>query len=359
MTDTVTIRAAGDGIWVIAPEGAPTVLDGAAGIDVTVLEVHGGHLSWSVLAAEPIPAAVIDDLDAAQEWIWAIYGEPVALAIADFGSAAIALTADPKLPQLAADVWRLGFAQWAARWWPASSIDAIATLDEHLLAEEIVTLTEACELLVDDDGLVTSEEATAAELPARAEDYALAAGPGANATQGALVLGQGTCGWDWRGCPPGLIDASERAVSWELVRESGATTIRVHVVAAPQLGADVPPHLRPLALISTPAGVVTAELNLEGDTWQASAHCTAEAVLAVDIHVPGIGARAATGLGGAGIQQGSIGALRADDIGGANIRQRIRELAAARLANATSTLSVAFEAPLLSEIVAAANDSDF
>jgi hypothetical protein len=342
MTDIVTIGRLDDGISVIAPEGAPTVLDRAAGIDVMVLEVYGGHLSWSVLAGQMVPAAVIDDLDLAQEWIWAVYGEPAALAVADFDGATVELTAEPALPQLVANAWRLGFAQWAARWWPTSTIDAIAPLDERLLEDEIATLAEECELLVDgDDAVVPNQARLTVDISARADDYALAAGAGADAPRGALVLARGTGGWDWRRCPPGLIDASERAVSWELIRDSGVTYIRVTAVAAPQLGPTVPPHLRPYARVDAPTGVVEAELHLDGDTWKGQATSPSESVLAVDIFVPGVGMPGP------------------EELGGPEIRQQVRDLATSRLRRAMSTDDNAADAPLLAEIAAAASDSDF
>ncbi|WP_040697363.1 hypothetical protein [Nocardia vinacea] len=348
MSAAVRIEPGGDGIWIIAPEGAPTVLDGTAAIDVLVLEVVGGHLSWSLLAGQTIPAAVIDDVELAQDWLWAVYGERIAVAIADTESGGTEFTdvAEPVVPELVAAAWRLGFAYWAARWWPASTIDGITPLDDQLLDQEIATLRAACEMLIDDDEQAPDDETAASDviasvkMPARAEDYALAAGGVADRPAGALSLARGTGGWDWRRCPPGLIDASERAVSWESTRSSGTTTVRVTAVAAPQLGSDAPAHLHPRAFITTPAGTAEAELDLVGDLWTGAATTPSDSVSTVDVYVPGVGAPGEP------------------EPGGLEVRRQIRELAAARLRRAAAA-DDAVDAPLLAEIAAAASDSDF
>ncbi|MFE7796668.1 hypothetical protein [Nocardia sp. NPDC057440] len=339
MTGTVTIRRVEDDLWIIAPEGAPTVLDDAADADVVVLEVLGGHLTWSLASGQPIPAAVIDDMTLAQEWIWAVYGAAIALAADEFDSDTTELTVQPALPRLAANAWRLGYAQWAARWWPASTIDGIAPLDERLLDQEIAALREECELIVDDDAeAVSSDDLSTLEIPTRAEDYALAAGSVSGTSAHALVLARGSGGWDWHRCPPGLIDASEHAVSWQVSRSPGTTTIGVEVVAAPRLAADIPAHLHPRALIAASAETVETELNLVGDTWTGQATTTAEAVSSVEVYVPGVGA---PGLGNSGI------------------RQQVRDIATTRLRRAAVDDDAAFDAPLLAEIAAAASESDF
>ncbi|MEV6431361.1 hypothetical protein [Nocardia sp. NPDC051463] len=339
MTGTVIIRRVEGGLWVIAPEGAPTVLDNAADVDVVVLEVPGGHLTWSLTSGQPIPAAVIDDMPPAQEWIWAVYGESIALAVDEFDRDTTELTVQPALPRLAANAWRLGYAQWAARWWPASTIDGIAPLDERLLDQEIATLREECELIVDDDAEpVSSDDLSRYEIPGRAQDYALAAGSTSGTSAQALVLGRGSGGWDWHRCPPGLIDASEHAVSWQVSRSTGTTTIGVAAVAAPRLAADIPAHLHPRALIAVAAETVETELNLVGDTWTGQATTPSEAVSAVELYVPGVGA---PGLGDSGV------------------RQQVRDIAAARLRRAAADHDIAFDAPLLAEIAAAASESDF
>ncbi|WP_174185559.1 hypothetical protein [Nocardia barduliensis] len=336
---TVRIRRRDD-LWIIAPDDAPTVVDDTAGVDVLVLEVAGGHLTWSLLAGQLTPAAVIDDLTLAQEWIWAVYGPEVSLAL-DAPGIEGAFPSEPALPDLAARAWRLGYARWAARWWPASTLDGIAPLDESLLEDEIAALSEECDLIVDGADEV-AEERTPAETLGRAEDYALAAGPATIVAPGALVLARGTAGWDWQRCPPGLLDASERAVSWEVVRAAGATIVRVSAVAAPLSAADVPAHLHPRAAIGTATDAADVPLLRDGELWRAetTAPAGAEAGVTVRVYVPGVGVD----------EQEPDAATR---------RARIRELVTARLRRTADTSGTPVDAPLLAEIAAAASDSDF
>ncbi|WP_454199898.1 hypothetical protein [Nocardia sp. Marseille-Q1738] len=339
MSTTVRIRYR-DGLWIIAPEDAPTVVDGTAGVDVLVLEVAGGHLTWSLLASHATPAAVIDDRSLAQEWVWAIYGQEVSLALDESDGDTSGYTAEPALPDLAARIWRLGYARWAARWWPASTLDGIAPLDEHLLEDEIAALNEECELIV--DGADALEEIrSGTEALGRAEDYALAAGPVATVAPGALVLARGTAGWDWRRCPPGLLDASERAVSWEVVRAAGTTIVRVSAVAAPLSAVDVPAHLHPRARIQA-AGAVDVPLIRDGELWHAetAAPAGSEPGVTVEIYVPGVG----------------VDEPEPDAV---NRRAQIRALVTARLRRTADAPDNPVESPLLAEIAAAASDSDF
>src|SRR5690606_23784921 len=111
------------------PPGAPTVLDPAPALDTLVLEVVGGHLSWSLLSGQRLPAAILHDPTAAQDWLWAIYGEAVALAL-DERPASAELAAAPILPETASAARRLAYAHWASRWWPASTLDGIPALDQ-------------------------------------------------------------------------------------------------------------------------------------------------------------------------------------------------------------------------------------
>ncbi|MBH0778644.1 hypothetical protein [Nocardia bovistercoris] len=329
--------AFGDGVSTIAPAGAPSVLDAECGVDVLVLEVLGGHLTWNLLSPQHLPAAVVDDLDAAGEWLWAVFGEQVAVAADERWTGD--LDAESTLPELVTDARRLAYAHWAARWWPASVIDGIAALDPRLLESDIATLTERCELLVD---------GADAELPvllpttsvARQSDYALAAG-GEQAD--GLIVARGVGGWDWRGCPPGLVDASERSVSWEVVRESGTTLVTVRAAAAPEVGSPVPTHLRPRAALGVDGSTrAEIDLTLVGDAWVGGGKVPMDTVGTVDIRVPGVGKTGVTAA--------------ADD---ATVRQHLRDLARVRLARAADTDATGFDTPLLAEIAAATSDEDF
>ncbi|NUP29686.1 MAG: hypothetical protein HOQ44_23920 [Nocardia sp.] len=369
MVDTVRIRLLGPGRWSIAPGGSP---DPAAvpGLDTAVLEVGGGLLSWSLLAGRPVPAAILHDLDTAQEWLWALYGAEVAVAVDEYTDP-VELPTRPERPELAAAVRRLGYAHWAARWWPASTVDGIPALDPTELDRETAELSEFCESIV--DGADAPEAATdpvvlADPEPARATDYALAAGGPPGVADTALVLERGSAGWDWRHCPPGIVDASERAVSWELVRVSGGSTLRVRVVAAPGLRADPPAHLRPRALVRTAAGIRAAALALNGDTWSAVMADITGTVSGIEIYVPGVGPAAPDAAGSPADPAAPDNRHRIDPAG--DIRQRglIRELAHARLRRAGHTGSAAAGetaagpvdiTPLRAEVAAAESESDF
>ncbi|EID77800.1 MULTISPECIES: hypothetical protein [Rhodococcus] len=340
-TGTVRIERAPDGVWIITPDDAPSVLDDTAGIDVAVLEVLGGHLSWSVLADHTVPVAVLDDVASAQDWVWAVFGEEVALAVA--AGSGRDVTVSPARPRVADGARRLAYAHWAARWWPTSTIDAVPPLDEGLLNGEIATLVEECDLLVDGDDSVAPTGPALADRPGRAEDYALAAGAAATLPS-TLVLARGTTGSDWRRYPPGLVDASERAVSWVVVRAAGNTTVRVSIVAAPGLSEPVPEHVRPHALVGTASGAVDVALRLSGDSWfgESAAPPGSESGVSVDVYLPGFGVNG-----------------HADD-GGPEARERVRALVRRRLRRAAKTVSDdGPDSPLLAEIAAAASDSDF
>ncbi len=295
----VRLRHAEPGLLVIAADGAPLVTDPAPGLDVLVLEVLGGHLSWRLFDSDVVPAAVLDDVEAAQEWVWAVYGEEVALAVADNRPRAV--TAAPARGETAAALRRLAYAHWASRWWPASTVDGIPALDQRLLLEEIELLTVTCEMVIDEDadelfrehelGAAQTSDDSAASISGRAEDYALAAG-GADSADG-LIVARGSGGWDWRLCPPGILDAGEQAVSWQVSRTAGVSTVQVNVVAAPDCRQLVPEHLRPYARVRAqlPSTDVEMPLQLRGDAWTGSATLpgTPEKSPEITVFVPGVG----------------------------------------------------------------------
>ncbi|MGW4350477.1 hypothetical protein ACWELJ_00145 [Nocardia sp. NPDC004582] len=358
---TVTIERRPGAVRAIVPAGTPAV--SPAGPGTMVLEVLGGLLTWNVLAAQELPVAIIDDVDAAQEWVWALYGEPVASALdavrprarelegdlAEFGAAASGYrlteaAAAPGLPALVVSARRLAYAHWASRWWPASVLDGIAALDPALLDRDIALLTEECESLVDGADAVAPRARASVESSLRASDYALAAGD-AEPSGGALVLARGTGGWDWRQCPPGLVDASESAVSWQVLRRAGATTVAIAVAAHPALPAEVPEHLRPWARVDTGRDELRTELRPGGDSWIGESELPAPAsTVDIAIGVPGFGPDLAADPRAAA--QGAV-------------RQRIRDFATERLRTAAQVGDDGPFAPLLAEIDAAAGDSDF
>ncbi|MFJ3803413.1 hypothetical protein ACIPSJ_44940 [Streptomyces sp. NPDC090088] len=118
-----------------------------------VLDVAGAVLVWPVLGEPGPPTAEIHDAGRAQQWLWAVYGERVAAAVHDAGAgqptdARVAA----ETPALAGAAARLGFAHWAARWWPASYPDGIAALEPDVLGLETAALTHRCQQLFDDLG---------------------------------------------------------------------------------------------------------------------------------------------------------------------------------------------------------------
>ncbi|MFE7718273.1 hypothetical protein ACFU44_04455 [Nocardia rhizosphaerihabitans] len=411
------------------------MLDDAPGLDVLVLEVIGGHLSWNLFAGQSLPVAVLDDPESAQDWLWAVYGEDVALAVADAALADTpmtptdtalanaptdadatlarahadtadvdtaladadgdgdatravadadvarhhALSAVPAQPWLVNALRRLAYAHWAARWWPASTVDGIPALDPDLLAAEITELTDACDTALDGadaEPFVRPGSSTRFDLPpgfgttaghepldtgsaadqgrgavrsdrlpnrppggapnrgaardgdhgpsestsrtpdhetardgtrelsetlGRADDYALAAG-GAASMGGGLIIARGSGEWDWRRCPPGILDPGENTVSWQVARTAEISIVQVSVVAAPDCRRGVPEHLRPYMRVRTaqpartgasPSDDVefTTPLHLRGDAWTGAVHIPGppETSPEVTIFVPGVG----------------------------------------------------------------------
>ncbi len=185
--------------------------------------------------------------------------------------------------------------------------------------------------------------------------YALAAGPAPVGRAAGLVLARGSAGTDWRRCPPGLVDAAEQAVTWQVVRTAGRTEVAVGVVAAPGLAGaarpPVPAHLVPWATIGAGQGgapAVRVALRLVDDVWQGSAVAPefGGGAVWVDVHLPGFAPAEPP---------------RADPAA-ARLRARIRDLARHRLASVSTVdgraPGLGPARPLQAE-VAAAEDEDF
>ncbi|WP_405975854.1 hypothetical protein OG496_50955 [Streptomyces sp. NBC_00988] len=127
----------------------------AAAPDFTraVLDVAGAVLTWPVLGDPVLPVAEIHDATRAQQWLWAVYGEPVAGAVHACAAGELADVRVPAdLTPLADRAARLGFGHWAARWWPASHLDGIPSLQPDVLGLELAALTHDCQQLFDDGG---------------------------------------------------------------------------------------------------------------------------------------------------------------------------------------------------------------
>ncbi|WP_329551251.1 hypothetical protein [Streptomyces sp. NBC_00696] len=148
-------RAAGEGEVVVSrgEDGTVHVIGGPdATPDFTraVLAVAGAVLAWPVLGGAGLPTAEIHDVQRAQQWLWAVYGEQVAAAVhacavGELTSVRVAAEPTP----LAGSAARLGFGHWAARWWPASHLDGIPALQPDVLGLELAALTHTCQQLFD------------------------------------------------------------------------------------------------------------------------------------------------------------------------------------------------------------------
>ncbi|MGZ6777505.1 MAG: hypothetical protein ACXVGO_00770 [Mycobacterium sp.] len=244
---------ADSGLWSTGPRMAPTPL-------VAVLEVSGAVLSWTI--DEERGAAVLAFTDVARaEWLWRVLGEAGHSAIAAAldanqppGAETIEVAGVGLLPGSVDQLRRLALGHWMRRWWPASHRDGIAALDDALLDTEIAVLTagaqeffaddtfdsdvtellaphaaalnalarggdprvvelvRAASELTDDVGIVVAEPGP---VTPRRDDYALAAGADRVArTAGAVATG--TASLAWAAVPPGVFDAAEDTVGWQI-----------------------------------------------------------------------------------------------------------------------------------------------
>ncbi|MCX5264622.1 hypothetical protein [Streptomyces sp. NBC_00199] len=122
------------------------------GADFTsaVLDVAGAVLSRPVLADPGLPSAWIHDVERAQHWLWALYGERVAAAVHAHAAGETAeVRVRAQATALGGAAARLGLGHWAARWWPASHSDGIAALEPDVLGLELAALTHRCQQLFD------------------------------------------------------------------------------------------------------------------------------------------------------------------------------------------------------------------
>lgn len=262
------------GLWTAGSAGlavAPTQL-------AAVLEVSGAVLSWTVDDPAAETRVTFVDLPRA-DWLWRVVGESghVALAAAIAGESGdggeLELSGIDLLPAAVEPLRRLALGHWLRRWWPASDLDGITGLDRALLDAEIAVLTAAAQDFFTDDTLDSDvawllaphAEALAAhvaggdprvvelvracvdlaaevgadgpgwpELTAafddsgetaslvasaiglgHADDYALAAGPGAG-SRSAEAIHTGVASVNWAAVQSATFDAAEDTVHWSI-----------------------------------------------------------------------------------------------------------------------------------------------
>ncbi|WP_439380919.1 hypothetical protein [Amycolatopsis lexingtonensis] len=233
-----------------------------------VVAADGGLVRFTLaelLAGVPATMRVeLSDAAAAEPWLTRLVGEERALEAITAGYAEV-----PARPELAA----LALLLWARRWWPASPVLGIPSLDPALLdleaavattavaegvldgfeatpgelfdaaAERIVATAVAdevrdlCQRLSvwfddrDDVGRAEAAAALAATVSPGQRAYALAAGSeGTPAGQGILAAGRASV--DWARVPPGVLDAAEDTVTWRIVAAPTGTRLAVEVAGA-------------------------------------------------------------------------------------------------------------------------------
>ncbi|MBZ2198859.1 hypothetical protein [Occultella gossypii] len=327
MTD-VSIAVDPLGAVIIDPAGATPPPPWRAG----VVDAVGGSLTWPVGSPRTSPPhAVLDDPDAAQQWLWQVYGTEVALAVADLAAGPTGI--EPGVPVVAAAeagpltgvAHRLGHVCWAQAWWPASVLDGVPPLDADLLLLERVGLEHEADGLVDDPlGAVAAtgvaralatldalngnfepqspESVTVAQARAAALDWAdaleleltpeatpirdqFALAAGASPAPG-IELARGRHGATWAGLPAGLVDAAETAVAWSLRRTGTGRELIVEVAGLP----GRPAGLTLRASVTDEAGTaVVLDLRPDENGWRAQAPVPAQTgtTLTVAVTLPG------------------------------------------------------------------------
>ncbi|MFD8492603.1 hypothetical protein [Amycolatopsis sp. NPDC059657] len=244
------------------PVRTPVVAADGALIRFDLAELLGGTVT----------SMRIEVIDAAAEpWLTRLCGPENAMA---------ALGGEVDVP-VVTELAELALLLWARRWWPASAVRGIASLDPALLDFEAAIATAAVEDVA--EGMLDGFEATpgelfdaaadallaasgpvtgevrglcgrlaswfderddvvraesAAELAERLENiapsqrsYALAAGT-PRTVAGAGLLAEGRASVDWARVPPGVLDAADDTVAWRIVTAAGATRMQVEVAGA-------------------------------------------------------------------------------------------------------------------------------
>jgi hypothetical protein len=271
---------ADSGLWSTGQQAAQPQL-------VAVLEVSGAVLSWTVDDTAHTAQITFTDPDRA-DWLWRVLGEPghIALAAALDGrtpDAAIELADVDLKPETLEPLRRLALGHWLRRWWPTSRRDGIAALDVALLDAEIALLTAgveefftddtfdsdvaallrphtaalsahlaggdprvvelvgSCADLADDVGVGFADTDTVA---VRRDDYALAAGAGGSRS-GTGAIATGADSVYWGAVPPGIFDAAENTIQWQVEAADSLVKAVVHVaLSGSGLAAGIPVRLR-------------------------------------------------------------------------------------------------------------------
>lgn len=148
----VQVTRAGDGTVRVGGEPAGPAFTRA------VLDVAGAVLTWPVLGEPGLPTAEVHDAGRAQQWLWALYGERVAVAVhrCAAGEPGV-VTVAAEVTGLAGSAARLALGHWAARWWPASYVDGIPALEPDVLGLELASLTHQCQQFFDGSGDQTDD----------------------------------------------------------------------------------------------------------------------------------------------------------------------------------------------------------
>ena len=343
------------GVWTAGPvvAGPPAV---------AVLELSGAVLAWTVDDPTGAAATRITVTDvAAADWLWRVVGPTghAAISAALDGRAgdAIDLTDVELLPAAVAPLRRLAVGHWLRRWWPESSRDGVAHLDQALLDGELAVLTSAAEefftedtLDSDVDGLLAPHRSALVALASRGDprivdlarscallaeesgvwpahqvdesapavgrraDYALAAGPDTGRAAGSIAGGVGSV--NWIAVPPGVFDAADGTVDWSVSSADGSMLATVRVATTGGAGSrGIEVRLRSGAVsaagVLDARGTVAMALLGAGDlpltetqAWDHDWSATAVA----------------------------IGPNGTDSIAAQALRQRVRDVARARLA---------------------------
>ena len=250
------------GLWTAGTDPQPPPL-------TAVLEVAGAVLASTVDDASGQTQITLTDLDRA-DWLWRLVGA------SGHGAIVAALSGreagdDVEIPDVTVEsaasstLRRLALGHWLRRWWPASRRDGIVGLDAALLDGELALLTAGAHEFFDDDSfdadvagllrphgprlnfLAQHEDSRIAglarscvelaedsgvpleglvEAVGRRDDYALAAGPGGGAGTGAAIA-HGRSSVPWSAVPPGIFDAAEDTVRWQVAPDGEAVSVAV------------------------------------------------------------------------------------------------------------------------------------